>query len=164
MDIKIEIERSLRVPAPYSQVRRQLQDLEGTIRRFPKLKKLSRVGEDAYLWEMETIGSRIAKIAHEVSYAAKYSVDLKKGELSWKPLPKYGNAVIEGWFRLSDQGVDTQMTFSVWGQLREVPVPLMYRLLAPPFIQGKFTHLVDEFLQRTGAALPGGWRTGALPA
>lgn len=162
MNIKIEIERSLRVPAPYQQVCRLLQDLEGTIRRFPKLRKLSRVGDNAYLWEMETIGSRIAKIAHDVSYAAKYSVDMKKGELTWKPLPKYGNATIEGQFRLVDHGVDTQMSFRVWGELRDVPVPLIYRLLAPPFIQGKFTHLVDEFLQRTGAALQSDGR--AVPA
>jgi hypothetical protein len=153
MDIRIEIERSVRVPAPYARVQTLLRDLEGTIGRFPKLRKLSRIGDGAYLWEMETIGSRLAKIAHDVSYAAKYAVDLKKGELSWKPLPKHGNAVIEGWFRISDRGVDTQMTFRVWGELREVPVPLVYRLLAPPFIQGKFTHLVDEFLARTGAAL-----------
>lgn len=156
MNIDIEIERSVRVPAPYAQVRKLLEDLEGTIGRFPKLKKLTRVGDNAYLWEMSTIGSRIAKIAHDVSYAAKYSIDLKKGELSWKPLPKYGNAVIEGRFKLQDHGVDTQMTFHVSGELRDVPVPLIYRLLAPPFIQGKFTHLVDEFLERTGAALTGG--------
>lgn len=161
MDINIEIERSVRVPAPYARVQPLLKDLEGTIGRFPKLKKLSRVGDNAYLWEMETIGSRIARIAHDVAYAAKYSVDMKNGELSWKPLPKYGNASIEGWFRLGDQGVDTQMTFRVWGKLRDVPVPLMYRLLAPPFIQGKFTHLVDEFLERTGVALTG---HAAVPA
>ena len=155
MNINIEIERSIRVPAPYVKVQSLLQDLEGTIRRFPKLRKLSRIGDDSYLWEMETIGSRIAKIAHDVAYGARYSVDMRKGLLSWKPVPRQGNASIEGWFKLTDQGVDTQMTFRVWGELREVPVPLMYRLLAPPFIQGKFTHLVDEFLARTGQALAG---------
>lgn len=153
MDVKIKIERSLNVPAPYARVRPLLQDLEGTVRRFPKLRKLSRVGEMAYLWEMETIGSRVASISHEVAYAAKYSVDLERGEMSWKPLPGYGNARIEGRFHLVDQGVDTRLSFRVWGELHNVPVPLMYRLLAPPFIQGKFTHLVDEFLARTGAAI-----------
>lgn len=153
MDIKIEIERSLSVRAPYARTLQLLKDLEATMGRFPKLKKLTRVGDNSYLWEMQTIGSRLAKIAHDVSYAAKYSTDLKRGELSWKPLPRHGNASIEGWFRLTDQGVDTRLSFSVKGLLRDVPVPLMYRLLAPPFIQGKFTHLVDEFLARTAAAL-----------
>lgn len=156
MDIKIEIERSVRVSAPFAQAEHLLRDLEGTMGRFPKLKKFSKLNEMSYLLEMETIGSRIAKIAHDVSYAAKYNVDLRKREMSWKPLPKHGNATVEGWFRLADQGVDTQLSFRVWGELRDVPVPLMYRLLAPPFIQGKFTHLVDEFLKRTADSLSAG--------
>jgi hypothetical protein len=155
MNIDIAVERSLRVGAPYPRVAALLHDLEGTIRRFPKLRRLTPLGRMTYLWEMHTIGSRLANIAHDVSYAARYSVDLNNGELRWKPLPGHGNARIEGWFRIADHGVDTQLTFRVWGELRDVPVPLVYRLLAPPFIQGKFTRLVDEFLDRTGAALAG---------
>lgn len=149
MNIDIKIERSVEVEVPYERVRFLLDDLEGTIRRFPKLRKLTKVGSDAYLWEMAPIGSRAAKIAHEVSYAAKYSIDAKRGQLSWKGLPEYGNAHIDGYFKLLDQGESTRLTFDVRGKLREVPVPLMYRLLAPPFIQGKFTRLVDTFLETT---------------
>lgn len=153
MRVPIEIERSLDIPAPPSRVKALLADLEGTIKRFPKLRKLTRLGDNAYRWDMDTIGSRIANIAHNVSYGAKYSVDLDKGVLSWTPLPREGNATIEGAFRIEPKGKDTRLTFRVQGELRDVPVPLMYRLLAPPFIQGKFTYLVDQFLERTGAAL-----------
>lgn len=153
MKVNIKIERSIEVPAPYSEVRTLLDDIEGTIRRFPKLRKLSKVGENAYVWEMATIGSKAAGIAHEVSYGAQYKIDTKRGQLSWKPLPKYGNATIEGCFQLAERGKGTQLTFDVQGELRDVPVPLMYRLLAPPFIQGKFTRLVDIFLEQTREAL-----------
>ena len=58
MKVNIEIERTASVPVPYAQVEPLLRDLEGTIGRFPKLKKLTRLGENKYLWEMRTIGSR----------------------------------------------------------------------------------------------------------
>ena len=80
MKVNIEIKRSIEVPAPYEKVEALLKDLEGTIKRFPKLRKLKKLGEMSYLWEMAPIGSRIANIAHEVSYAAHYTLDLKKGE------------------------------------------------------------------------------------
>ncbi|HEY0974188.1 MAG TPA: hypothetical protein VGE57_06815 [Solimonas sp.] len=156
MNVNIKIERTLDVPAPINQVRGLLDDLEGTIRRFPKLRKLSKVGNNAYVWEMSPIGSKAAGISHEVSYGAQYTVDAKRGELSWTPLPKKGNATIEGRFRLIEQGAQTRLSFDVRGELRDVPVPLMYRLLAPPFIQGKFTRLVDIFLEETRDALVAG--------
>lgn len=153
MKVSIAIERSIEVPAPVSQVRQLFGDLEGTIGRFPKLRKLSKLGNNAYLWEMNAIGSSVAGIAHEVAYAAQYDVDLKNNRLSWQPLPKHGNARIEGAFRLAPQGDATQLSFRVSGDLYDVPVPFMYRLLAPPFIQGKFTRLVDIFLERTRESL-----------
>ncbi|MBX6420423.1 MAG: hypothetical protein QJR02_01175 [Sinobacteraceae bacterium] len=153
MQVDIAIERSLSVPLAYERVVPLLDDLEGTIRRFPKLKRLTRLGERAYLWEMQTIGSRLAKIAHDVSYAARYRVDPSRGLLSWEPLSGHGNARIEGAFRLAREGEHTRLDFAVRGELYDVPVPLMYRPLAPPFIQGKFTRLVDTFLERTRAAL-----------
>ncbi|MGH8455680.1 MAG: hypothetical protein ACRETW_10370 [Stenotrophobium sp.] len=159
MKVPISIERSLEVPAPHAKARSLLQDLEGTLRRFPKLRSLKKIGDSSYLWQMNAIGSTIAGISHEVVYAANYVVDSGKSRLSWEPLPKYGNAVIAGSFQLRDSGANTQLIFGVNGELRDVPVPLMYRLLAPPFIQGKFTRLVDIFLEQTRDALLAGTAT-----
>jgi carbon monoxide dehydrogenase subunit G len=153
MKVAIEVERSINIPAPHEKVLTLMQDLEGTIRRFPKLRRLRKVGDKAYVWEMDAIGSRIANISHEVVYGAKYTVDATRGLLSWKPLPNEGNATIEGAFRMKDLGGETRLTFSVKGELRDVPVPLVYRLVAPPFIQGKFMRLVEIFLENTAAAI-----------
>jgi carbon monoxide dehydrogenase subunit G len=151
--VNLEIARSLTVAAPYARVQPLLEDLEGTIQRFPKLRRLKKLGPNRYLWEMETIGSRLAKIAHEVSYGAAYTLDPSQGLLSWQPIPGQGNARIEGQFRLRGQGERTEISFAVQGELYDVPVPLMYRLVAPPFIQGKFTSLVDRFLEATRARI-----------
>src|SRR6185503_19468833 len=55
MNVNLAIERSIDIPAPYAKVEVLLADLEGTIRRFPKLKRLKKLGENQYLWEMQTI-------------------------------------------------------------------------------------------------------------
>ncbi|MGH8506259.1 MAG: hypothetical protein ACRETM_09885 [Stenotrophobium sp.] len=153
MKIAIAIERSLDVPASYEQAQHLLHDFEGTIRRFPKLHSLKKIGEHDYLSEMNSMGAKALGISHRVSYAARYAVDHGNGLLSWEPLRKHGNASIGGKFQLRKTGGGTRLTFGVNGELDEVPVPLMYRLLAPAFIQGKFTRLVDIFLEQTHAAL-----------
>ncbi len=156
MKIKLEIERSTLVPVPRAKAEVLLADLETTFKRFPKLKKLNKLGENDYRWDMQTIGSKIANIAHDVSYGARYTVDRTRGQISWKPLPKVGNALVEGNLQLKEEGGRTRLLFQVKGELDGVPVPLMYRLVAPAFIQGKFTALIDAFLERTSAALSGG--------
>lgn len=153
MKVNLSIERSLPVPASSAQVIALFDDLETTIGRFPKLKKLSKLGPNRYRWDMEVIGSRLANIAHSVSYGAEYRIDAAKGELSWTPVKGVGNASIEGQFRVRASGEGSVLSFSVRGELQDVPVPLMYRLIAPAFIQGKFTALVDKFLERTAEAL-----------
>lgn len=153
MKVNLSIERSLTVPATRDQVLALFDDLEATVGRFPKLKKLNKLGPNRYRWDMDVIGSRIANIAHSVSYGAEYRVDAAKGELSWAPIKGVGNAFIEGQFRVREAGEGCVISFSVRGELQDVPVPLMYRLIAPAFIQGKFTALVDKFLERTAEAL-----------
>ena len=153
MKVQIAITRSLDIDLPSAKVKPLFKDLEGTIKRFPKLRTLQKLGPDQYLWEMNAIGSKIANIAHEVRYGAHYTVDAKKGELSWKPIAKQGNASIEGAFRVLEAGSGARLEFKVKGELFDVPVPLMYRLIAPTFIQAKFAALVDVFLERTRDAL-----------
>jgi carbon monoxide dehydrogenase subunit G len=154
MKVPLRIERSLLVSVPLAQTLGLLDDLETTIRRFPKLKRLHKRGEQCYVWEMETIGSRMARIAHNVRYGAAYTVDRPAGRLHWQPMAGEGNARIAGSLCLDPvDRAQTRLRFVVEGELYEVPVPLMYRLVAPPFIQGKFTSLVDRFLEQTAQAL-----------
>ena len=152
MNLKIDIERHRTVPLPQAQLATLLTDIEGTLKKFPKLRKLSALGEQDFKLDMQTIGSSVARIAHDVSFGARCSADPAGSELSWKPLPKVGNAQIEGQLRLAGEGRSTRLSLRVRGELHDVPVPLMYRLVAPAFIQGKFSALIDTFLERLGTA------------
>lgn len=152
MNIKIEVERHKTVPVPQAQLAGLLKDVEGTLKKFPKLKKLNALGGQDFRIDMQTIGSSIAKIAHDVSFGAHCTADVAKSELVWKPLPKVGNAQLEGQLRLAGEGKSTRLSLRVRGELHDVPVPLMYRLVAPAFIQGKFSALVDTYLEKLAAS------------
>lgn len=160
VNIKIDLERHKTVPLRQAQLASLLTDVEGTLKKFPKLKKLSALGGQDFRLDMQTIGSSIAKIAHDVSFGARCSADPAQSEMSWKPLPKVGNAQLEGQLRLAGEGKSTRITLRVRGELHDVPVPLMYRLVAPAFIQGKFSALIDGFLENL-AAVSGSPKTQA---
>ena len=153
MNVKIEIERSTLVPVPYDETKALLQDVEGTIRLFPRLRKLTRQKDGSHLWELAPIGSRVANISHEVSFAARFVVEPDKGLVLWKPVKGRGNASIEGRLHLRPRDYLTHMTLRVNGDLRDVPVPMMFRLVAPAFIQGKFTAMVEQYFVKLGESL-----------
>lgn len=152
MNIRIDVERQAVIAGSREQVLAQLGDIEGTLKRFPKLRKLSPLGQRDYRLDMHTIGSSIAKISYDVSFGARCSFDAAAGELSWTPLSNVGNALLQGALRVVEDGNGSRLSLSVRGELREVPVPLMYRLVAPAFIQGKFAALLDAYLENVGAA------------
>lgn len=153
MKVNIEIERSLFLDLPPEQARRLVEDVETTLGRFPKLKKLTRLGPDRYLNELRAIGSSIANIEHEVTYGAAYRRSADGATLDWDAIPGQGNASISGSFSVLPKKTGSELRLKVKGELRDVPIPLMYRLAATPFIQGKFTHLIDIYLERTRDAL-----------
>lgn len=152
MHIKIDIERHKTVAVAQGQFAGLLSDVEGTLRRFPKLRKLTPLGAQDYRLDMHTIGSSVARIAHDVSFGARCQVDPARSTLVWKPLPAVGNAQIEGQVSLAGEGQSTRITLRVRGELLDVPVPLIYRLVASAFIHGKFSALIDAFLDRFAAA------------
>lgn len=161
MNIKIDIERHKTVPVAQAQLAGLLTDVEGTLKKFPKLRKLSALGDQDYRLDLQTIGSSVAKIAHDVSFGARCSTDRARSTLTWKPLPKVGNAQIEGQLQLAGEGKSTRLSLHVRGELHDVPVPLMYRLVAPAFIQGKFSALIDVYLDKLAASSAKGTQASA---
>lgn len=153
MNINLNLERRRLLPVPHAHALSLLDDLEATLSRFPNLRALTRLGPDQYRSDLKTMGVRIAKIAHDLSYAAQYTVDRGTGAIRWTPLAGHGNARIGGEIRLADNGRDTAITFRIEGVMHDVPVPLLYRPLAGPFIVDKLGTLIDRYLAATATAL-----------
>lgn len=146
MDIKIELDRKLDADFQSEQVSVVLQDVQASFRQFPKLKKLTQKKADCFQVELKTIGSSIARVSHDVCFGAECHFDEAQSALSWKPIKSVGNAAINGTLQFDQSG--KCLDLSVRGVLHGVPVPLMYRLVAPAFIQGKFSALCDAWLER----------------
>lgn len=156
MNITLDLERRRLLPVDHATALSLLDDLDAMLSRFPNLRALTRLGPDQYRSDLKTMGVRIARIAHDLSYAAQYRVDRSRGTLLWTPLAGHGNAEIGGEIRIADNGRDTAITFRIEGVMRDVPVPLLYRPLAGPFIVDKLGSLIDRYLAATAAALVGG--------
>ncbi len=149
MNIQIDIRRHKAVSLSPAQLNALVGDPQATLKRFPKLRRLQVLGPGEFRLDLKTVGSRVARIAHDVSFGAR--VESSEGELRWQAMPEIGNARLQG--VLHYEG-DERLSLHVEGELRDVPVPLMYRLVAPAFIQGKFSALADAYLDRLVATHP----------
>ena len=150
MDIKIELKRKISADVSAAQMAAVLGDPHATLKQFPKVKKLTALKDDAFRIDLKTIGSSVARVAHDVSFGADCSFDASNNSLSWEPVKSVGNALIRGELRFDKE--HKSLILNVNGQLKGVPIPLMYRLVAPAFIQGKFSALSDAWLERLVAA------------
>lgn len=155
MDVDVDIERSATVPVPFARARERMVDLEGTLRLFPKLAKLTPIGEQSYLWELEPIGFKPAGVSHVVRYANSYSVDPDAGVVEWTPIAGEGNALIRGRWVTIDHGDRIDVTLSISGTVGGIRVPLPFRFAAPPFVRSAFTDLVEGFLANLAAKVAG---------
>lgn len=153
MKVNIKIDRSTDLPVPFEHAQALFEDIERTLRRFPKLRKLTPLGGDTWRWDLEAFRPPVGNIHHEVSYGAKYQLDPRRSELRWTPVAGVGNAQIHGVLRLAAAGAQTRLEFEVSGELREIDVPLLMRPATPGYVNTVFNNLVEIFLDRTREAI-----------
>lgn len=152
MNVTVEFKQGFRVPASPAAVFDLLADVPRSVGHFPELKQLVPLGEGAYRWEMKPLGA--AGISHQVIYASRYVADAASRSVIWTPVKKVGNGQIEGrWLYKADRA-GTAIDFATVGEL-EVPVPLLLRAVAAPFVQGEFRRQVQRYLDNIRAALGG---------
>lgn len=68
--VSIELNRELEIPASYDEVFELLADVPRSASYFPKVHKLTDLGDNTYRWEMEKVG--VDKHAIQSVYASKY--------------------------------------------------------------------------------------------
>ena len=54
--VSIELNRELEIPGSYDEVFELLADVPRSASHFPKVHKLTDLGDNAYRWEMEKVG------------------------------------------------------------------------------------------------------------
>jgi len=98
--VNIDLGYEFRVNAKAAEVFEVLSDVPASVSHFPKVDKLTDLGDGVYKWEMEKVGT--AQVNIQTVYASKYVSNRSKGTVVWTPVPGVGNALVGGQWKIKD--------------------------------------------------------------
>lgn len=141
--VKIDLGYEFDVKAKAAQVFALLSDVPKSVAHFPKVEKLSDLGDGVYQWEMEKVGTSQVNI--QTVYASKYVSDKAKGTVKWTPVKGVGNAQVGGHWKIVENPKSTGITLAIQGEV-EVPLPGLMKMVVVPVVQGEFEKLVEKYI------------------
>jgi carbon monoxide dehydrogenase subunit G len=144
VSVNIDIGYEFEVKAKYDEVFAVLSDVPRSVAHFPKVDKLTDLGDGVYRWEMQKVGT--AQFNIQTVYASKYTSDPAKGLVKWTPVPGVGNAQVAGSWKITDnKGKSTKLVLKTEGTV-DVPVPALMKLVVEPVVAGEFEKLVEKYI------------------
>ena len=141
--VKIDLGYEFDVKAKASEVFEVLSDVPTSVSHFPKVDKLTDMGDGVYKWEMEKVGTSQVNI--QTVYASKYVSDKGKGTVKWTPVKGVGNALVGGNWKIVDNKKSTNVTLAIQGEI-DVPLPGLMKMVVAPVVEGEFEKLVDKYI------------------
>ena len=142
--VPVNMGYELEVKAKAAEVFDLLSDVPASVSFFPKVDKLTDLGDGVYKWEMEKVGT--AQVNIQTVYASKYSSSKAKGTVAWKPVPGVGNALVGGSWKITDNGKSTHLELKIDGEI-SVPLPGLMKMVVAPVVEGEFEKLVEKYLE-----------------
>lgn len=141
--VKIDLGYEFDVKAKAAEVFEVLADVPTSASHFPKVEKLSDLGDGVYQWEMQKVGTSQVNI--QTVYASKYVSDKAKGSVKWTPVKGVGNALVSGSWKIVDNKKSTGITLAIQGEI-EVPLPGLMKMVVAPVVEGEFEKLVEKYI------------------
>jgi carbon monoxide dehydrogenase subunit G len=142
--VPIELGYEFEVKAKYDDVFGVLSDVPESVSHFPKVDKLTDMGDGVYKWEMQKVGTQQVNI--QTVYASKYASDKAKGSVKWTPVKGVGNAQVGGSWKLSDnKGKTTKCVLKIDGAV-DVPLPGLMKMIVEPVVASEFEKLVEKYV------------------
>ncbi len=141
--VDIDLQYEFAVKAKFGDVFDVLSDVPTSASFFPKVEKLSDLGNGVYKWEMQKVGTQQVNI--QTVYASKYVSDRKKGSITWTPVKGEGNALVSGHWKVKDNKTSTALEFKVFGTV-DVPLPALMKMVVGPVVKSEFEKLVDKYI------------------
>lgn len=143
--VDIDLGYEFAVKASAKDVFAVLSDVPKSASHFPKVKALVDLGDNAYRWEMQKVGT--AQVGIQTIYACKYKSDEKKGTVTWAPhKDDKGNAQVSGSWKIA-QGKDrTNIVLKTKGTL-EVPLPGLMKMVVVPVVNSEFESLIEKYIE-----------------
>ena len=143
ISVDIDLAYEFDVKAKAAEVFDVLSDVPTSASHFPKLDKLTDLGDGAYKWEMAKVGT--AQVNIQTIYASKYVSNKAKGTVVWTPVKGVGNAQVGGNWKIVDNKTSTNITLSIKGTV-DVPLPGLMKMVVAPVVEGEFEKLVDKYI------------------
>ena len=110
---------------------------------FPKVQSLTDLGDGAFQWEMEKVGT--AQVNIQTVYASKYVTDQAKGLVKWTPVKGVGNALVGGHWKITDNKKSTALELKITGEMT-VPLPGLMKMVVGPVVEAEFEKLVEKYI------------------
>ncbi len=142
--VHIDLGYEFEVRAKFDEVFALLSDVPESVSHFPKVEKLTDLGDGVYKWEMQKVGT--AQVNIQTVYACKYTSDKAKGTVKWTPVKGVGNAQVGGSWKITDQkGKSTKLVLQTEGTV-DVPVPGLMKVVVEPIVASEFEKLVEKYI------------------
>jgi carbon monoxide dehydrogenase subunit G len=143
ISVDIDLAYEFEVKAKSADVFAVLSDVPTSVSHFPKVEKLTDMGDGVYKWEMEKVGT--AQVNIQTVYASKYKSDKAKGTVVWTPVKGVGNAQVGGNWKVTDNKKSTAVALQIKGVV-DVPLPGLMKMIVGPVVQSEFEKLVDKYI------------------
>ena len=143
VNVKIDLGYEFEVKAKAADVFALLSDVPSSVSHFPKVDKLTDMGDGVYKWEMQKVGTSQVNI--QTVYASKYVSNKAKGTVVWTPVKGEGNAQVGGHWKLKAGKKGTDIEFKVAGTV-DVPLPNLMKVIVSPIVSSEFEKLVDKYI------------------
>ena len=144
VSVSIDLGYEFEVKAKFDEVFALLSDVPASVAHFPKVHKLTDLGDGVYQWEMQKVGT--AQVNIQTIYASKYSADKAKGLVKWTPVKGIGNAQVGGHWKITDnQGKSTKCVLKIDGTV-DVPLPGLMKMVVEPVVASEFEKLVEKYI------------------
>ncbi len=141
--VKIDLGYEFDVKAKAAEVFEVLSDVPTSASHFPKVEKLTDLGDGVYQWDMQKVGTTQVNI--QTVYASKYVSNQAKGTVKWTPVKGIGNALVSGSWTIVDNKKSTNITLAIQGDI-EVPLPGLMKMVVAPVVEGEFEKLTDKYI------------------
>jgi carbon monoxide dehydrogenase subunit G len=141
--VNIDLGYEFDVKAKAAEVFEVLSDVPTSVSHFPKVDKLTDLGEGVYKWEMEKVGT--AQVNIQTVYASKYVSDQARGTVMWTPVKGIGNALVGGHWKIKDNKKSTAIELKIGGAIT-LPLPGLMKMVVAPVVESEFEKLVDKYI------------------
>ncbi len=143
LTVNIDLGYEFDVKAQAADVFAVLSDVPESVSYFPKVDKLTDMGEGVYKWEMEKVGT--AQVNVQTVYASKYASNKAKGTVVWTPVKGVGNALVGGHWKIKDNKKSTGLELKIQGEIT-LPLPGLMKMVVAPVVESEFEKLVDKYI------------------